>query len=147
MNMNTCISSSFMALHHPTSLDHHLQIPKGVDTQIERLPTRLQQEAYFPLFFAMLTRWRIACSVLLPLNYLKIHFQGLPSFLHANRRCSCTRSHGRFTRVLKLWPSLLEPQSSSLLESGSLSLKQSLLLLQDGSLPCKTRAWASTLPG
>ena len=116
--------------HYPTTTFTYRGMTRH--TEVERLPIRPWEEAYLPLFFTMLTRWRIAFSVLLPLNWSIIHFQGLPSFLHASRRSSCTGSHGEFARVLKLWPSLLEHNSLSLLKSGSLSL-------QGGSLPCNIR--------
>ena len=65
--------------------------------ELELPPVHLREEAYSPLRFTMLKRWRTACSVL-PRNLRKIHFQGLPSFLHAS---SSTGSHGIFILMLE----------------------------------------------
>jgi hypothetical protein len=76
---------------------------------------------------------------------LKIHFQGLPSFFHASKRCSSRASHGIFILVPERpSPSSLEHPSSSLLRSGSLSLKPPSSSPLDGSLPRDARAPVST---
>jgi hypothetical protein len=93
----------------------------------------------------MFQRVRIAGRVL-PGNLPKIHSQGLPSFLYANKRCSSTGSHGIFILTLKppCFSDSLEYPSLSLLRLGSLSLKPPSLSLLDGSLPRNARAPALT---
>ena len=92
----------------------------------------------------MFKRVRTTAGVL-PGNFLKIHFQGLPSFFHASKHCSSRASHGIFTLVPERpSPPSLEHPSSSLLRSGSLSLKPPSSSLLDGSLPRDIRALALT---
>jgi len=61
--------------------------------EIELLPVHLREEAFLRLFLTTLGHWRNAGRVLLPLNLQKIHFQDLPSFLYASKRCSSTGSY------------------------------------------------------
>jgi hypothetical protein len=92
----------------------------------------------------MVQRVHTAAGVL-PGNFLKIHFQGLPSFFHASKRCSSRTPHGIFILVLERpSPPSLEHPSSSLLRSGSLSLKPPSSSPLDGSLPRDVRAPVST---
>lgn len=65
-------------------------------------------------------------GLVLPGNFLKIHFQGLPSFLYTRRRCSSISSHAIF--FFGLTPSCsssVRHPSSSLLASKSLPLRLS----------------------
>jgi hypothetical protein len=91
----------------------------------------------------MVQRVRTAAGVL-PGNFLKIHFQGLPSF-HASKRYSSRTPHGIFILVPERpSPPSLEHPSSSLLRSGSLSLKPPSSSPLDGSLPRDARALVLT---
>ena len=93
------------------------------------------QKVYATLGRIMFQRVRMAGRVL-PGNLRKIHSQGLPSFLYASKRYSSTSSYGIFFLVLECFcSSSLEQPSSSLLGSGSLSLKPPSLLLLASSLP------------
>jgi hypothetical protein len=98
-------------------------------TEVELLPVHLREEAYSPLRFTMLKRWRTAGRV-------------LPGTCRRSSPKTCPGSYGIFTPVLKLWLSLLERQSLILLRSRSLSLKAPSSSLLDGSLPCDARALA-----
>ncbi|PMD18684.1 hypothetical protein NA56DRAFT_242457 [Hyaloscypha hepaticicola] len=125
---------------NPASIDYTYS-RVGTCTEIELLPVHLREEAFLHLFLTMLGHWRNAGRVLLPLNLWKIHFQHLPSFLHASKHYSSTGSHLLLTPVLRPYSSLLEHPLLSLLRSGSLSLKPLLSLLLDGSLLYNIRAW------
>jgi hypothetical protein len=77
----------------------------------------------------MVQRVRIAGSILVG-NFLKIHFQDLPPSFHTRKRCSSISSHGTFFFVLERCCSTsLQYPSSSLLGSGSLSLRLSSSLI------------------
>jgi hypothetical protein len=90
---------------------------------------------------------RIAGSVLVGI-FWKIHFQGLPSSFHTRKRCSSSSSHGIFFLVFeRSCSSSLEQPSSSLLGSGSQSLKLASSLIAAElsrdvttrpALPCRT---------
>jgi hypothetical protein len=124
-----------------TSIPAEAKGQAGTQSLSYRLSTCVRKPTHL-LRFITLGRWRNAGRVLLPLNLRKIHFQDLPSFLHASKRCSSIGSHGIFTPVLKPCFSSLKHRSSSPLGSGSLSLKSPSSSLLDGSLPCDARAWA-----
>jgi hypothetical protein len=106
-------------------------------------PIYLCEKAYSPLACTMFKRVRTAGWLLLG-NCRKIHFHNLPSFLYASKRCSSTGSHGIFILMLEPCFFLLEHTSSSLLRSGSLSLKPLSSSLLDGSLSSDSRAPAPT---
>jgi hypothetical protein len=105
----------------------------------------MREEAYSSLGRIMFQRVRVRTAVL-PGNLPKIHTQDLPSFLDASKRCSSKSGHRLCLLVLEQFCSAsLEHPSSSLLTSGSLSLKSfSSLSLLAGSLPCDARASACT---
>jgi hypothetical protein len=92
----------------------------------------------------MFQRVRIAGRVL-PGNLPKIHSQDLPSFLYASKRCSSRSDHRLCLLVLERpFSSSLENPSSSLLRSGSLSVRPPSSSMLDGSLPRRATVPVST---
>jgi hypothetical protein len=114
------------------------------------------REIYSARCWIMVQRVRIAGSVLSG-NFLKIHFHAFPSSLYTRKRCSSTLSHGTFFLTLgRCCSSSLRHPSSSLLASGSLSLRLSSSLIPVVlrlsnvarlALPCQSRVCAASLLG
>jgi hypothetical protein len=116
--------------------------------ELELLPVHLWEETHSPLGRIMFQRVRTAGRVL-PGNLPKIHSQGLPSFLYASKRCSSRSDHRLCLLVLECpCSSSLGHPSSSLLGSGSLSLKPPSSSLLDGySLAIQEPRHPRLLPG
>lgn len=117
---------------------------KGSEESLNRFLSTCRQEVYSTLGRIMFQRVRTAGRVL-PGNLPKIHSQDLPSFLYASKRCSSRSDHRLCLLVVERPCSAsLKHPSSSLLDSGSLSLKPPSSLLFENSLLRDARAPAST---
>jgi hypothetical protein len=144
---------------HTTCSERHVQYinimqtkrPEYIQTAVLHI-----KEDYSTRCWIMVQRVRIAGSVLVG-NFLKIHFQAFPSSFHTRNRCSSISPHRVFFLTLgRCCSSSLRHPSSSLLASGSLSLRPSsslitvvlrLSTLSWPALPCQNRVRATSLLG